>query len=129
MTNPFKKRTVEFTFTAIGLGRVFRVTTADGKKYYTNRRDYIHVGYEWNAARYLSLETITASKLLECGIKDGMKVRELDNPIHVQPIKVEQVHTQEIDLVKTWSDTHRPIWRDSIKFYTEDAILIQETIK
>ena len=129
MTNPFKKKIEAFTFSAKGLGRTFKVTTADGKKYYTNRRDYIHIGYEWNRARQLTIEKITASSLLELGIKEGIKVSELDKSyLYVQPIKVEQVYAKEIDLIETWSDMYRPFWTSKTTFYTEDAIRIQQTV-
>ena len=131
MTNPFKKKVEAYTFSAKGLGRTFKVTTADGKKYYTNRRDYIYIGWEYNNARCLSLKKIVAQDLLETGIKEGIRVAELNQSkrgIWVQPIKVEQVHSEEIDLVETYEDTRRPIWRDAIKFWSEDNIKIQQTV-
>ena len=128
MTNPFKEKVQAFTFSAKGYGRTFKVTTADGKKYYTNRRDYIYIGWEYNNARCLSLKRIVAQDMLETGIKEGIKVNELDNPIYVQPIKVEQVHSHPIDLIEVWSNTYIPFWGGKTTFYTEDKIAIQQTV-
>ena len=127
MFNPFKKKAVSYIFSVRGYGRTFEVTTADGEIFFTNRKDYIHIGYEWNSSRNLSLEEVTASKLLERGIKEGIKVNELDNPIYVQPIRVEEIYKKELTLLESWSGTYRPFWSSKPTFWTKDGIRIDET--
>jgi len=84
---------IKWLISCPGKLRTYKVTLADGTEYETWRKDYLRSEYQWGGEYLIVKKEISASSLLEVGMKHSILVKDATA---VVPIKVEEIKNEDI---------------------------------